>query len=67
MSPEVERVLIGLGNTVLWTAVSIALVVVVIEVLNWRYHLLDEIFSEIVIAPEGWSRTEALPTRVAFV
>ena len=46
MSPEVERVLIGLGNTVLWSAVSIALVVIVIEVLNWRYHLLDEIFRE---------------------
>ena len=46
MNPEVERVIIGLGNTVLWTAVSIALVVVVVEVLNWRYHLLDEIFRE---------------------
>ena len=41
MSPELERVLTGL-----WTAVSIALVVVVIEVLNWRYHLLEEIFTE---------------------
>jgi len=46
MNPDVERVLIGLGNTVLWTAVSIGLVVAVIEVLNWRYHLLDEIFKE---------------------
>ena len=46
MNPDVERVLIGLGSTLLWTAVSIALVVIVIEVLNWRYHLLDEIFKE---------------------
>ena len=46
MTPEVERVLIGIGNTILWTAVSIGLVVVVIELLNWRYHLLDEIFKE---------------------
>jgi len=46
MNPDVERVLIGLGNTVLWTAVSIALVIIVVEVLNWRYHLLDEIFKE---------------------
>ena len=33
-------------NTVLWTAVSISLVVLVTEVLNWRYHLMDEIFKE---------------------
>ncbi len=46
MPGEVERVLIGIGNTMLWTAVSITLVVVVTEVLNWRYHLLDEIFHE---------------------
>ena len=46
MNADVERVLIGIGSTILWTAVSIGLVVVVIEVLNWRYHLLDEIFKE---------------------
>ncbi len=46
MNPDVERVLLGIGNTILWTAVSIGLVVVVVEVLNWRYHLLDEIFKE---------------------
>ncbi len=46
MPGEVERVLIGIGNTVLWTFVSIALVVIVTELLNWRYHLLDEIFQE---------------------
>jgi hypothetical protein len=46
MNPDLEHVLVGIGNTVLWTAVSILLVVVVVEVLNWRYHLLDEIFKE---------------------
>ena len=46
MPGEVERVLIGIGNTVLWTLVSITLVVIVTELLNWRYHLLDEIFHE---------------------
>jgi hypothetical protein len=46
MPYEVGRVLIGIGNTVLWTFVSIALVLLVTELLNWRYHLLDEIFHE---------------------
>jgi hypothetical protein len=46
MNLDLERVLIGIVNTVLWSAVSIALVVIVIEVLNWRYHLLEEIFGE---------------------
>jgi len=46
MNPDVERVLIGIGNTILWTAVSVVLVVIVVEVLNWRYHLIDEIFKE---------------------
>jgi hypothetical protein len=46
MNPDVERVLIGIGNTVLWTAVSVLLVVIVVELLNWRYHLIDEIFRE---------------------
>jgi hypothetical protein len=46
MSGDLERVLIGIGNTILWTLVSMALVVVVVEILNWRYHLLDEIFKE---------------------
>jgi hypothetical protein len=46
MNPEVQRVLIGILNTILWTGVSIALVVAVTELLNWRYHLLDEIFKE---------------------
>ena len=46
MPGEVERVLIGIGNTILWTLVSITLVVIVTELLNRRYHLLDEIFHE---------------------
>jgi hypothetical protein len=46
MPGDVERVLIGIGNTILWTAVSISLVLIVTELLNWRYHLLDEIFHE---------------------
>ena len=50
MSPEVERVLVGIGNTILWTAVSVALVFLVIELINWRYKLLDEIFRENSVA-----------------
>jgi len=46
MNLDLERVLVGIVNTVLWTAVSISLVVLVTEVLNWRYHLMDEIFKE---------------------
>ena len=46
MNPDVERTLLAVGNTVLWVAVSIALVVIVFEVLNWRYHLLEEIFGD---------------------
>ena len=46
MNPDVERVLVGIGNTILWTVVSVVLVVLVVEVLNWRYHLIDEIFRE---------------------
>jgi hypothetical protein len=46
MNLDLERVLTGIVNTVLWTAVSISLVVLVTEILNWRYHLMDEIFKE---------------------
>jgi hypothetical protein len=46
MNPDVERVLVGIGTTILWTVVSVVLVVLVVEVLNWRYHLIDEIFRE---------------------
>ena len=50
MSFEVERTLVEIGSTLLWTFVSIVLVVIVIEVMNWRYHLLDEIFQQNSVA-----------------
>ena len=46
MNLDIERILIGIVNTILWSGVSIGLVVIVIEILNWRYHLLEEIFGE---------------------
>jgi uncharacterized membrane protein YjfL (UPF0719 family) len=46
ISPEVDRFLIGLGNTVLWTAVSILIVVIVFEVLERKYQIMREIFQE---------------------
>ncbi len=46
MSPEIERFLIGLGNTVLWTCVSILIVVAVFELLQRKYKLMEEIFAE---------------------
>lgn len=46
MSPEVVRFLTGLGNTILWTAVSILIVVGVFEALQRKYKLMEEIFKE---------------------
>ena len=46
MNLDFERIGIGLVNTMLWSGVSILLVVIVIELLNRRYHLLEEIFGE---------------------
>ncbi len=46
MTPEIERFFIGLGNTVLWTAVSILIVIAVFEVLDRKYKLMNEIFGE---------------------
>lgn len=46
MNEDVARFLTGLGNTVLWSAVSIAIVVVVFEGLERRYKLIQEIFEE---------------------
>ena len=40
----------ALGSTVLWSVVSIVLVAVVFELLDRRYHLMDEIFKENSIA-----------------
>jgi uncharacterized membrane protein YjfL (UPF0719 family) len=41
-----QRFAIGLLNTVAWSAVSLAFVFVVFEVLNRRYRLMQEIFRE---------------------
>lgn len=46
MSPELERFFVGLGNTILWSAVAIGIVVLVFEVLERKYKLMHEIFSE---------------------
>ncbi len=46
MSPEVERFLTGLGNTLLWSVVSILIVIAVFELLERKYKLMQEIFSE---------------------
>ena len=50
LSPEIERFFSALVSTVLWSAVSIGLVVVVFELLNLRYKLRDEIFKENSVA-----------------
>ncbi len=46
MTLEIAQFLTGLGNTILWTAVSILIVVAVFEVLERKYSLMKEIFSE---------------------
>ena len=51
MNAELITILSGIGSTVLWTAVSIVLVVIVVEVLNWRYRMLEEIFKENAVGP----------------
>ncbi len=48
--PEIERFLTALVLTVLWSALSITLVVVVFEVLDRKYRLMDEIFKENSVA-----------------
>ena len=50
MSDDVLRFLSALGSTVLWSVVSIVIVAVVFEILDRRYHLMDEIFKENSIA-----------------
>lgn len=42
----IDAYLIGLLNTVIWSAVAVIIVVVVFEILNRRYKLVEEIFSE---------------------
>jgi uncharacterized membrane protein YjfL (UPF0719 family) len=46
MSVEVQRFLVGLGNTLLWSVVAVVLVIVVFEILNRKYRLMSEIFDE---------------------
>ena len=50
MPDEVVRFFQALGSTVLWSVVSIVIVAVVFEVLEKRYHMLDEIFKENSVA-----------------
>jgi hypothetical protein len=46
MPDEIVRFFSALGSTVLWSVVSILIVAVVFEILDKRYHLMDEIFKE---------------------
>ena len=46
MPDEVVRFFAALGTTVLWSVVSIIIVALVFEILEKRYHLMDEIFKE---------------------
>ncbi len=50
MGPEVDRFLVAIGSTLLWTFVSILLVGIMFELMERRYHLLKEIFEENSIA-----------------
>jgi len=50
MNPDIERFLLSLGTTVLWSAVAILLVIIVFEALNLKYKLMNEIFEENSIA-----------------
>ena len=50
MPDDLIRFLAALGSTVLWSVVAIVIVAVVFEILNMRYHLMDEIFKENSIA-----------------
>jgi uncharacterized membrane protein YjfL (UPF0719 family) len=46
MSDDIVRFFQALGSTLLWSVVSIVIVAVVFEILERRYHLMDEIFKE---------------------
>jgi len=50
MPDEIVRFFQALGSTLLWSVVSIVIVAVVFEVLEKRYHMLDEIFKENSVA-----------------
>lgn len=47
---EIERFLVSLGSTVLWSVVSILIVLVLFEILDRKYHLIREIFEENSVA-----------------
>ncbi|MHB1133831.1 MAG: hypothetical protein ACYC4L_15780 [Chloroflexota bacterium] len=46
MEIDFGRFVIGLGNTVLWSAVAVVIVILVFELLDRRYKLMSEIFRE---------------------
>jgi uncharacterized membrane protein YjfL (UPF0719 family) len=46
MPDEVVRFFQALGSTILWSVVAIVIAAVVFELLEKRYHLMDEIFKE---------------------
>jgi uncharacterized membrane protein YjfL (UPF0719 family) len=50
MPDEIIRFFQALGTTLLWSVVSIAIVAIVFEILQRRYHLLDEVFHENSVA-----------------
>ena len=50
MPDEIIRFFSALGSTLLWSVVSILIVAVVFEILDKRYHLMDEIFKENSVA-----------------
>ena len=50
MNPDIERFFLALGTTVLWSAVAIVLVVIVFEVLNLKYKLMNDIFQQNSVA-----------------
>ena len=50
MPDEVARFLSALASTLLWSVVSILIVAVVFEILEKRYHLMEEIFKENSVA-----------------
>ena len=50
MTLDVERFVAALASTVLWSLVSIIIVIVVFEVLERRFKLMEEIFQENSVA-----------------
>jgi uncharacterized membrane protein YjfL (UPF0719 family) len=47
---DIARFAAALGTTVLWSLVSILIAFVVFEVLDRRFHLMNEIFEENSVA-----------------